>query len=124
MKITSAAPLAVPASLPGQHDPRGEPRTTFNDEELREHRLFRTSLWKCLLHSRFLVVLTSPLIYACVIPFLLMDIFISIYQAACFPVYGIPCVRRSDYLIFDRAKLQYLNGIEKLNCSTVRTRME
>jgi len=116
MKIISATPLAAPPSLAEQPDPPDEPRTTFNDQELREHRLLRTSLCGYLLHSRFLVVLTSPLIYACVIPFLLLDIFISIYQAACFPVYGIPHVHPSEYLIFDRAKLQYLNGIERLNC--------
>jgi hypothetical protein len=37
--------------------------------------------------------------------------------AGCFPVYGIPRVRRRDYLAFDRGQLAYLNAIEKLNCA-------
>jgi hypothetical protein len=88
----------------------------FSEEELREHRLLRTPLWDYFLQSRLLVLVVSPLIYGCAIPFVLLDIFISVYQAVCFPVYGIPKVRRSDYLIFDRAKLQYLNACEKVNC--------
>ncbi len=40
-----------------------------------------------------------------------------IYQAVCFPVYGIPKVRRRDYFVFDRAHLAYLNALEKLNCA-------
>jgi hypothetical protein len=35
---------------------------------------------------------------------------------AYFPVYGIPRVRRRDYLAFDRGQLAYLNAVEKLNC--------
>jgi hypothetical protein len=34
----------------------------------------------------------------------------------CFPIYGIPKVRPDDYFIFDRSKLLYLNGMERLNC--------
>jgi len=41
----------------------------------------------------------------------------SLYQAICFPVYGITKVRRGDYLVFDRHNLHYLNAIEKLNCA-------
>jgi hypothetical protein len=72
--------------------------------------------------SRFLaetsprVLLTAPVIYLGWIPFLLIDLFVSVYQAICFPVYGISKVRRSDYLIFDRSALPYLNVIEAFNC--------
>lgn len=31
-------------------------------------------------------------------------------------MYGIPKAKRSDYLVFDRADLPYLNIIEKFNC--------
>ena len=41
----------------------------------------------------------------------------SLYQAICFRVYGIPQVRRRDYLVFDRKSLAYLNAMEKLNCA-------
>jgi hypothetical protein len=42
---------------------------------------------------------------------------ISFYQAVCFPIYGIPKVRRRDYVVMDRHYLSYLNAIEKLNCA-------
>ena len=52
-----------------------------------------------------------------ILPFVLLDLFVTVYQAICFPVYRIPKVRRGDYLIFDRSHLAYLNGLEKLNCA-------
>jgi len=63
------------------------------------------------------MILTAPVIYALIIPVLLLDVFVAVYQTVCFPVYGIPRVRRSDYLAFDREQLAYLNAIEKLNCA-------
>jgi hypothetical protein len=47
----------------------------------------------------------------------LLDLLVCLYQAVCFPIYGIPPVRRRDYLVFDRAHLAYLNAIEKINCA-------
>jgi hypothetical protein len=44
-------------------------------------------------------------------------LFVTAYQAFSFPIYGIPKVRRSDYVIFDRSKLCYLNALERLNCA-------
>lgn len=67
--------------------------------------------------ARWSVILTAPIIYSLIIPLVLLDIFMSIYQAICFPIYGIPKVRRSDYLVFDRVMLDYLNGIQKINCA-------
>jgi len=63
------------------------------------------------------MILTAPAIYALIIPLLLLDFFVAVYQAVCFPVYGIPRVSRRDYLAFDRGHLAYLNAIEKLNCA-------
>ncbi|HTV57939.1 MAG TPA: hypothetical protein VMJ93_03620 [Verrucomicrobiae bacterium] len=88
----------------------------FSEEMRREHRRLKSSLWHYIRHSRFFVALTSPLIYGCVVPFFLLDIFVTLYQAFSFPIYGIPKVVRSDYLMFDRGKLCYLNFLERLNC--------
>jgi hypothetical protein len=41
---------------------------------------------------------------------------LTIYQAVCFPIYGIPKARRADFILLDRRRLAYLNLIEKLNC--------
>jgi hypothetical protein len=88
----------------------------FSEEIKREHRRLKTSLFRYVLHSRFFAIVTSPFIYALIIPFALLDLFVSTYQTVCFPVYGIPKARRRDYLAIDRNKLRYLNAIEGLNC--------
>jgi len=62
------------------------------------------------------VIVSAPLIYACALPFLLLDAMVTVYQLVCFPIYDIPKVRRGDYIVFDRGKLAYLNTIEKVGC--------
>ena len=88
----------------------------FSLEDLIEHRAHRISSWKHLRQTRLLVILSSPLIYACVLPFLLLDVSVTVYQFVCFPIYGIPKVSRAEYLVFDRGVLAYLNVIEKVGC--------
>jgi hypothetical protein len=73
-------------------------------------------LWKYLGGVSLPVFLTFPLMYICALPFFLLDLVVRFYQWTCFPVYGIPQVRRSDYLIFDRGRLPYLNVVEKAGC--------
>ena len=91
-------------------------RAQLAEEFLRQQRRYKVGLLGFLGRTRPLVALTAPLIYAGWIPFLLMDLFVTLYQTVCFPVYRIPRVRRADYLVFDRAELPYLNAIEKFNC--------
>ena len=92
-------------------------RAIFEEEILRRHRELKTRLSAYILGARPLVVITAPIIYSLIIPLALLDLFVTIYQAVCFPVYRIPKVRRSDYLVFDRHHLAYLNALEKLNCA-------
>lgn len=85
--------------------------------ELRRHqRRYKVGLVRYVLGARPLVALSAPVIYAGWVPFLLMDLFVSLYQAVCFPIYRIPKVRRVDYLVFDRGTLSYLNLLERFNC--------
>ena len=91
-------------------------RVSFPLETLLAHRRLRISSWKHLRKTPLLVILTSPLIYLCVLPFLLLDASVALYQFVCFPIYGIPRVPRKDYLVFDRGLLAYLNSIEKIGC--------
>jgi hypothetical protein len=88
----------------------------FEQVVIARHRLLKARLLRYILGARPLMILTAPAIYALIVPLALLDLFVFVYQAACFPVYGIPWVRRSDYLAFDRGQLAYLNAIEKLNC--------
>ncbi len=85
-------------------------------ESLEEHLKFRRSSWKHLRSLPWMVILTSPLIYVCVIPFFVLDAAVALYQAVCFPIYGIPKVDRKEYIVFDRGHLAYLNIIEKVGC--------
>lgn len=91
-------------------------KVRFEEAAKRDHRKMRVRLTKFLSKTRPMVVLTAPFIYALIIPFVILDIFVSLYHAICFPAYGIPRVRRSDYIRVDRHHLQYLNGLQKLNC--------
>lgn len=92
-------------------------RIAFEEEILRRHRELKTALSKYILGANPLVIITAPVIYMMIVPFVLLDLFITIYQSICFPVYKIPKVRRADYFVFDRHHLAYLNAIEKLNCA-------
>lgn len=92
------------------------PRPAISPGDSSQHHLFKKSLWPYLRDVHPLVILTAPVIYACAIPFFVLDLAVTLYQAICFPVYGIPKVRRGDHLVFDRGRLRYLNAIEKLGC--------
>jgi len=91
-------------------------RVVFEDEVWRRHRKFRVGFWTFLKATRPMVVLTAPFIYALIVPFVLLDLFVTVYQAICFPVYGIPRVPRREHIRIDRHHLAYLNGLQKLNC--------
>jgi hypothetical protein len=91
-------------------------RQRLADEFMKRQRSYRIGLLRYLAGARPLVVLTAPVIYFGWIPFILVDLFVTIYQALCFPVFGIPRARRADYLVFDREDLPYLNAIERFNC--------
>ncbi|NTV48445.1 MAG: hypothetical protein HGB32_06770 [Geobacteraceae bacterium] len=93
-----------------------EKRVRFAEEVARQQRRFKTGLFSYLIKSKPLNVLTAPLIYSGLVPFLLLDFFLSLYQIICFPIYGITKVKRSEYMVFDREDLPYLNIIEKFNC--------
>src|SRR5690606_21121951 len=91
-------------------------RIVFEQGILRRHRELQVGLARYVLGARPLVVLTAPVIYSGIVPLVLLDLFVTLYQAVCFPVYGIAKVRRGDYLVFDRHHLAYLNALETLNC--------
>jgi len=91
-------------------------RVRFDTEILRKHRSFRLGLMRQIFQSPLSIILVSPFIYSLILPIALLHLFIAVYQVVCFPVYGIPKVKRSDYIVVDRHKLAYLNPLEKLNC--------
>jgi hypothetical protein len=92
-------------------------RITFEEKLLRRHRELRQKLLPYLFGANPLVMLVSPVIYAGIVPLLLLDLFVSLFHAVCFPIYGIAKIKRADYFVFDRHHLAYLNALEKLNCA-------
>jgi hypothetical protein len=94
-----------------------EARVRFEHEVLAQQRRFKTGLVRYLLSSNWRSIVTAPVIYAVLGPMLLLDLFITLYQHICFRAYGIARVKRSDYFVYDRAHLAYLNWIEKINCA-------
>jgi hypothetical protein len=88
------------------------------DRELRErHRRLRQSIPAYVREGDLLSVLTAPVVYSLLLPFVVLDLWVTLYQRVCFPIYGIPRVPRRRYFAIDRHKLAYLNGIEKVNCT-------
>ena len=76
----------------------------------------RIGLWRYILGARLSFILSAPLIYGMILPFVILDLSITLYQRICFPIYRIPVVRRAEYFVMDRHRLPYLNLIERLNC--------
>jgi hypothetical protein len=63
-----------------------------------------------------LTVATAPVIYAMIVPLAFLDLTVSLYQAICFRAWNIERAPRSTFLILDRHRLGYLNGLEKVHC--------
>lgn len=87
------------------------------EEGIHELQLqYRTGIWKYLRHAKIKHIVVAPVIYSVLLPLLLLDITITLYQHICFRVFGIARVCRADYIVIDRQHLSYLNIIEKVNC--------
>ncbi len=92
-------------------------RRVWFDRELHDaHLRLRQSVPVWITQGSLLSLITAPVIYSLVVPFVLLDVWVTLYQWICFPVYGIARVRRGDYFTLDRHKLGYLNAIEKAHC--------
>lgn len=91
-------------------------RIEFEARVLEAHRRIRVAVLPWLLNSTLRSVISIPFIYFMVVPLAFMDLTVTVYQHICFRLYSIPRVSREDYVVMDRHKLAYLNGIEKFNC--------
>ncbi len=91
-------------------------RIRFERDVRLAHDRLKQSIPAFIRESSPLHVLIAPVIYSLIAPIAMLDLWISIYQGLCFPVYGIALVRRSKYIVIDRHHLAYLNAIEKINC--------
>lgn len=94
-----------------------EKKILFEKSVVDYHKKLRKSFYRFIREASIVHALTAPFIYGMAAPLVLIDISVSIYQAVCFPVYGIKKVPRSDFIALDRHNLQYLNWFEKFNCA-------
>jgi hypothetical protein len=92
-------------------------RVEFEHSVKVAHRKLKKNVFRWLVTNRPQNLLTGPIIYGMALPMLLMDLLVTLYQWICFPIYGITKVHRSDYFVFDRYQLDFLNFIEKFHCT-------
>ncbi len=91
-------------------------RVYFEKEIIAKHKKNVENVFKYLIKTPPRHLLTAPVIYSLLVPGMLIDLFVTLYQWICFPLYKIKKVKRSDYIVIDRHYLRYLNIIEKINC--------
>lgn len=91
-------------------------KVRFTEEIRRQHRKLAQKWSAYAYENGFLHILTLPIIWSALIPALFLDLVVMIYQVICFPVYGIPMVKRREYIVLDRYTLGYLNLWEKAGC--------
>ncbi|MGR8940079.1 MAG: hypothetical protein ACU83V_00010 [Gammaproteobacteria bacterium] len=92
-------------------------RIHFEETIIQRHKRLSKELIRFLHDAPWPNILSAPIIWSCLLPALFMDLVVTLYQAVCFPIYGIPKARRANYIVFDTQYLNYLNLIEKLNCA-------
>jgi hypothetical protein len=92
-------------------------RIEFEDTIRNAHRKLKRGLLRWIVTDRPQNLLTGPVIYSLAIPIVFLDLYVTLYQAVCFPVYRIAKVRRSDYIVFDHGHLEFLNWIERFHCN-------
>ena len=91
-------------------------RVWFDKEVRHAHRRLKQSIPAYIREGSVLSLVTAPAIYSLLLPLLVLDVWVWIYQWICFPIYRIARVPRGAYFVIDRRRLAYLNGIEKVNC--------
>ena len=88
----------------------------FEHGVLETQRKLRVSAARLFAESKVVSWLTAPVIYSLIVPLAIVDLWVSFNQAICFRESRIERVRRSDFILFDRRHLGYLNRFEALNC--------
>lgn len=91
-------------------------KVTFSEDQKLENQKKKKSVWETIFSKTIREILSIPFIYAFIIPAIILDISIFIYQNTAIRLYKIPLAKRSDYINLDRKHLDYLNWIEKINC--------
>lgn len=66
--------------------------------------------------AKWTTVLAAPLLYVMVVPLVIFDLCLEVYHHLAFPLFGMPIVRRREYIKIDRQLLPYLPVRLKVAC--------
>ena len=88
----------------------------WNKDREKELKKDKKSAWDSVFSATVREILSFPFIWMMLIPAFILDLWLFIYQNTAIRLYKIPLAKRSDYIVFDRAQLAYLNWIQKINC--------
>ena len=91
-------------------------KVVFLEKFRTRNRLLRIPAWKYVIPTSIRHVLSLPFIYMMIVPAVILDAFITLYHLVAFPLYGIPKVKRGEFIVYDRKFLDYLNVIQKVHC--------
>lgn len=89
---------------------------TFEHAIKEAHFKVKMGVFRWLTTVRPQNFLTMPIIYGMIVPLVLFDLVVTLYQAICFPIYRVAKVSRANYIVMDHQHLAYLNIIEKAHC--------
>ncbi|MEH6543938.1 MAG: hypothetical protein V7721_08355 [Porticoccaceae bacterium] len=91
-------------------------RVLFEEGIKEQHRQLKTRWYRWFADTELRHLLSAPFVYGMIVPMVLLDVFLLVFQQVCFRLYRVPRVVRSDYIVMDRHLLAYLNLFEKINC--------
>lgn len=91
-------------------------KIVFLQEIRKRNKKFKIPTWKYVIPKHIRHLLSLPFIYIMIVPTVILDIFLTIYQAVAFSLYHIPKVKHKDFIVFDRRFLDYLNIVQKVHC--------
>lgn len=91
-------------------------RVMFEQAIEEAHLRLKVDVFRWFMTVRPQNFFTAPIIYSLIVPLVLFDLCVSLYQLTCFPIYGVARVRRANYIVLDHQHLAYLNAIEKVHC--------
>ncbi len=94
-----------------------EKRVIFLEEIRKRNKSLKLPKWRFPITSTNVrQIIAIPFILGMIVPAIILDFCITIYHTIAFSLYRIPKVKRSEYIIYDRKFLDYLNIIQQLQC--------
>ncbi len=90
-------------------------KAVFTKEVLKLQQYESKNIFVYIIQTPIPKLLSAPIVYSMIFPIIILDIFLTIYQWICFPIYKIKKIKRKDHIVMDRHRLKYLNSIEKVN---------